>query len=70
MRSGTNSVDLATGQIRQLQSMLYDHSKSTNDLFAFTNEILKTMAEASKEINTNYETISAQLTAKMNGKKV
>jgi hypothetical protein len=62
-----NNVDIATTKIRQLQQALFDPSKSPNDLFAMTNDILKSMELASKEINTNYETVSRKLTDLMNG---
>jgi len=65
-----NNVDLATQKLRQLQSMIYDYNISPNELFKFTNEIMPFMDKASKEIQTNYKTISEQLTAEMNtGKK-
>lgn len=62
-----NNVDIAVTKVRQLQQALYDPSKSTNDLFAMTNDILRSMELASTEINTNYEEISRQLTIKLNG---
>lgn len=61
-----NSVDLATQQIRQLQQMFFRHDVSAQDLFNYTNKILDTMADASKEINTNYKEISEKLTQHMN----
>jgi hypothetical protein len=61
-----NSVDLATQQIRQLQQMFFRHDVTAQDLFNFTNKILDTMADASKEINTNYKEISEKLTKHMN----
>ncbi|MEK6829397.1 MAG: hypothetical protein AABY15_04665 [Nanoarchaeota archaeon] len=61
----TNSVDIAMQKVRQLQQMIYDHSKSANDLFKFTNEIIKDMENASQEIKANYEEISKKLTEKM-----
>jgi hypothetical protein len=65
-----NNVDLATQKLRELQAMIYDYSKSPNDLFKFTTDIMPFMDKASKEIQTNYKTISEQLTAEMNtGKK-
>jgi len=61
-----NNVDLATQQIRQLQQMFFRHDVSPQDLFNFTNKILDTMADASREINTNYKEISEKLTKHMN----
>lgn len=65
-----NNVDIAIQQIRQLQSYLFDPSKSPNDMFAFTNSVIEQMEKASIEINTNYEEISAKLTEQMNTGKV
>jgi uncharacterized membrane-anchored protein YhcB (DUF1043 family) len=65
---GTNSVDLAIEQLRKLQRSIYDYGKNQHDLFKETNEIIKTMQDAHKEINTNYAEISKQLTDLMNGK--
>lgn len=65
-----NNVDLATQKLRELQSMIYDYSKSPNDLFKFTNEIMPYMDRASKEIQTNYKTISEKLTQQMNTGRV
>jgi len=63
-------VDIAMQKVRQLQQMLYDNSKSVNDLFKFTNEVIKDMEKASTEIKTNYEEISRKLTEEFNtGKK-
>jgi hypothetical protein len=62
----TNNVDVAMQQVRQLQSMIYDNSKSPNDLFKFTAMIINTMEEASKEIKANYEEISRKLTEEWN----
>jgi hypothetical protein len=65
-----NNVDLATQKLRELQSKIYDYNVSPNDLFAFTNEIMPFMDKASKEIQTNYKTISEQLTRQMNTGRV
>jgi hypothetical protein len=65
-----NNVDLATQKLRELQSMIYDYSKSPNDLFKFTNEIMPYMDRASKEIQTNYKEISEKLTQQMNTGRV
>ena len=65
-----NNVDLATQKLRELQSMIYDYSKSPNDLFKFTTEIMPYMDRASKEIQTNYKTISEKLTQQMNTGRV
>lgn len=65
-----NNVDLATQKLRELQSMIYDYNTSPNDLFKFTNEIMPYMDRASKEIQTNYKTISEKLTQQMNTGRV
>lgn len=65
-----NNVDIAIQEVRQLQQYLYDPSKSPNDIFAFTNQIISTMEKASKEINANYEEISAKLIEQMNTGRV
>lgn len=65
-----NNVDIAIQKVRQLQTMLYDNSISHNDLFKFTETIIEDMNRASKEINTNYEEISAKLTEQMNTGKI
>lgn len=65
-QTGVNSVDLAIQQLRNLQSMFYRHDMSSNDLFKVTNDIIVTMEQASKEINTNYKEISDKLTKHMN----
>jgi len=63
-----NSVDIAHNKLRELQAKIFDYNTSPNDLFKFTQEMEKYMNDASVEIRTNYEEISAQLTKKMNGK--
>ena len=65
-----NNVDIAIQQIRQLQSLIFDPSKSPNDIFAFTNDVINQMDKASKEINTNYEEISRKLTEELNTGKI
>ena len=66
----TNNVDIAMQKVRQLQAMIFDYNKSSNDLFKFTNEVIKSMEAASQEIKSNYEEISRKLTEEMNtGKK-
>lgn len=62
----TNNVDIAMQKVRQLQQMIFDFNKSPNDLFKFTNEIIKDMEAASQEIKANYEEISRKLTEEMN----
>jgi len=61
-----NNVDIAIQHVRELQQHLFDHSKSHNDLFTFTTQIINQMEKASKEINTNYEEISRKLTEELN----
>jgi len=61
-----NNVDIATTKIRELQSMIFDNAISNNELFSKTMEILQLMDKASVEINTNYKTISKQLTDQLN----
>ena len=68
-KKGENSADLAIKQLRVLQQMIYRHDVSDNDLFKSTNEIIKTMEEASKDLNQNFTEISKRLTNYMNGKK-
>lgn len=65
---GENNADLAIKKLRILQEMFFKHDVSDNDLFNFTNQIIKIMENASKDINTNFETVSKQLTDFMNGK--
>jgi len=62
-----NNVDLAIQQLRQFQQMLFDRKQSPDDLFNQVNLVIEQMHLASIEINTNYDTISAKLTALMNG---
>ena len=64
-----NNVDIAIQELRKLQQMIFSFDKSDQDLFNYTNEIIKTMEKASKEIKTNYEDISRKLTDLWNGKK-
>ena len=66
---GENNVDVAIRQLRQLQQMIFSFDKSDNDLFNYTNDIIKTMEKASTEIRTNYEEVSKKLTKLMNGGK-
>lgn len=66
---GENNADLAIKQMRVLQSMFYRHDVTDNDLFNFTNEIIKIMENASKDIHTNFEDMSRKLTDFMNGKR-
>jgi hypothetical protein len=68
-KKSENNVDLAIKQMRNLQGMFYRHDISDNDLFNYTNEILKTMELASKDIHTNFEDMSKKLTEYMNGKR-
>ena len=65
-----NNVDIAITMLRQFQQALFDRSKSPDDLFQMTNEIIDIMNKASAEINVNYETISKKLTEQMNTGKV
>lgn len=64
---GENNVDVAMRQLRVLQGMFYRYDLTDNDLFSYTNEIIKTMEMASQEIRTNYEDVSRHLTDLMNG---
>lgn len=66
---GENNADLAIKKLRVLQEMFYKHNVTDNDLFNFTNEIIKIMDNASKDINTNFEDMSRKLTDFMNGKR-
>jgi len=63
-----NNADLAIKQMRILQQLFYRHDVTDNDLFNRTNDIIKIMETASKDINTNYEELSKSLTDLMNGK--
>jgi hypothetical protein len=63
-----NNADLAIKQMRILQQLFYRHDVTDNDLFNRTNDIIKIMEAASKDINTNYEELSKSLTDLMNGK--
>ena len=65
-----NNVDLASERIRELQGMIFDRDTSPNKLFQKTQQIMLYMEKASKEINTNYEEISAKLTEQMNTGRV
>ncbi len=66
---GENNVDLAIKKLRVLQEMVFRHDLTNNDLFNYTNEIIKIMENASKDIHTNFEDISRKLTDLMNGKQ-
>jgi hypothetical protein len=68
-KKGENNVDLAIHQLRQLQQMFFRFDHTDQDLFKYTNDIIKTMELASVEIRTNYEEISGKLTQMMNGGK-
>lgn len=70
MKKNRNSVDIAIDRLRQFQAMLFDRTKSSQDLFDESNKIIEVMHDAAKEINTNYETISRQLTQAMNDGKL
>ena len=61
-----NNVDIATQKLRELQQAIYSYDSSPNSLFKKTQEIMDIMAKASREINTNYETISKKLTEQWN----
>jgi len=63
-----NNVDIAIQHLRQFQQMLFDRKMSPNDLFNQVNVVIEQMHKASVEIETNYETVGAKLTALMNGK--
>ncbi len=63
-----NNVDISIQMLRQLQSMIYDHSLSRNDLFKHTEGVINQMHLASIEINTNYENISQKLTENLNSR--
>lgn len=62
----SNSVTIAIEKLRQFQQMLFDRTVSPQDLFNQTNKIIEVMHDAEKEINTNYDKISQQLTKAMN----
>jgi hypothetical protein len=64
---GENNADLAIKELRNLQEMFFKHDVSDNDLFNYTNRIIKLMEAASKDINTNFEFLSKKLTSFMNG---
>ena len=66
---GENNADLAIKRLRVFQSSLYSDTKTTRDLLNETNEIIKIMEDASKEIRVNYEEVSKSLTDLMNGKR-
>lgn len=66
MSENSNNVDRAIQMVRQLQGKLFDRNTSPNDIFLATNDILQVMELARKEINVNYEEISAKLTEHMN----
>lgn len=61
-----NNVDIAIHKVRELQTMIYDHSVSNHNLFQKTQEVLNFMQLASEEIKANYEDISEKLTRQMN----
>lgn len=61
-----NSVDIAINKVRELQSLVYDNNASRTDLFKKCEEVMTYMHDASIEINTNYEEISAKLTRHLN----
>ena len=61
-----NNVDIATSKMRELQAMIYDHKISNAELFNKTQEIMRYMDLASREIKTNYKDISEKLTKEMN----
>lgn len=65
---GENNADLAIKQLRILQQLFFRHDVTDQDLFNRTNEIIRIMEDASKEIRTNYEDVSRALTDLMNGK--
>lgn len=66
MKKNENSVTLAIQRLRQFQQSLFDRKKSQQDLYEETEEIMRYMFDAEKEIETNYEEISARLTEAMN----
>jgi hypothetical protein len=63
-----NNVDLAIQMVRQLQAKLFDFNTSRQDLFNETTKIIIQMEKAQKDINTNFDEISKQLTDMWNGK--
>ena len=65
-----NNVDIAKDKVRELQQMFYNADASPNSLFKFSNVIIEYLDKASKELNTNYEEISAKLTEHMNTGKI
>jgi hypothetical protein len=64
-----NNADLAIKKLRILQEMYFRHDVTDNDLFNYTNEIIKQVEMAAKDINTNFEDVSKKLTDFMNGKR-
>lgn len=64
-----NNADLAIKKLRILQGMFFRHDLSDNDLFNYTNDIIKQVELAAKDINTNFEDVSKKLTDFMNGKQ-
>jgi hypothetical protein len=65
-----NNVDIAISKVRELQQLIYSPDSSPNSLFKYTQEIMKYMDLASKEINSNYEEISRKLTEQLNSGKI
>ena len=61
-----NNVDIAIEELRKVQSLIYDYSASPNDIFKATESVMEYMHKGSKEIQINYDTISRQLTERMN----
>lgn len=61
-----NSVDIAIRKVRELQALIYDNNASRTDLFNKCEEVMAEMHNASIEIQTNYEEVSAKLTAHLN----
>ena len=61
-----NNVDIAIQKVRELQTMIYDHSIANHTLFQKTQEVMSFMQLASEEIKANYADISEKLTRQMN----
>ena len=61
-----NNVDIAIEELRKVQTLIYDYSASPNDIFKATETVMEYMHKGSKEIQINYDTISRQLTERMN----
>lgn len=61
-----NNVDIAIQKLRELQEIIFDRHTSPDKLFQKTEQLHGYLNKASKEINQNYDEISAKLTAQLN----